>query len=116
MDSIVKFFRQVLITISTLAVLVAGAFLYWNYGTVETVTMTVMDKERICDKSGKNCDYMIFTNNETFKNIDSIWHLKFNSSDVYGGLESKKKYSFTVQGFRIKILSQCPNSSDLSAA
>lgn len=97
----------VVIVLSFVAALAAQ--FYYCYGTVEEMQVAILDKERICDKSGQNCDYMVFTDKETFKNVDSIWHLKFRSSDIYGALQEGEKYQVVVQGFRIPFLSQYRN-------
>ena len=53
--------------------------------------------------------YMIYTDNGVFRNDDSFWHLKYNSSDVYGLLDKGKYYDIKVYGWRIPILSMYPN-------
>lgn len=96
------------VIVLTIIVAVAGQA-YYSYGTVEEIQVTILDKERICDKQGQNCNYMVFTDKETFNNVDSIWHLKFRSSDIYGALQEGEKYQIVVQGFRIPFLSQYRN-------
>ena len=101
--------RGTILALTAIMFSMIGAQLYWCYGTVEEIQVSILDKERICDKDGKNCDYMVFTDKETFKNIDSIWHLKFKSSDIYGVLKKDESYQLTVQGMRIPFLSQYRN-------
>lgn len=72
------------------------------------VTVTVQDKERVCD-SNRNCKYLIFTDGGTFENTDTLLNGKFDSSDVYGRIDEGKTYTFKVAGFRQGILSMYPN-------
>lgn len=80
------------------------------YGTLETVTVTVVKTERVSVGSGETLHhmYLVYTTGETFRNSDSLWHGKFNSSDFHGRLEPGT-YSMTVCGFRIPVLSNYRN-------
>lgn len=80
------------------------------YGTLETVTVTVLKTERISIGSGETLHhkYLVYTNGETFENTDSLLHGTFNSSDVHGRLEPGT-YSMTVCGYRIPALSSYRN-------
>ena len=53
--------------------------------------------------------YLIFTDHGVYRNDDSFWHFKYNSSDVYGLLDKGKYYNIKVYGWRIPILSTYPN-------
>ena len=77
------------------------------FGTKDTVTFTITEKERVTTGSGKSTSskYLIFTDRETFENTDSIFLGKFDSSDVYGRLKVGQKYEATVVGWRIGFLS-----------
>lgn len=72
-----------------------------------TVVATVTGKERFVtsDKSY----YLIFTDKETFKNADSWFFYKWNSSDYQGKLQEGKTYEFKVFGFRIPFMSKYRN-------
>ena len=101
------------------AVLVIIALLVWiaarpinkviNIRKIEgTVTGTTV--KRI----GKKDTYLVFITDESGENVslevtDSLFRWRFNSSDVYAGIEDGKKYSFEVGGLRIPILSWYPN-------
>lgn len=74
----------------------------------EKVTAKVTDKTRITEREG-NGYYLIFTDEETFKDSDSLFYGKFNSSDLYGKIKIGKEYDFIVTGFRIPILSMYRN-------
>lgn len=75
-----------------------------------TVTVTKMEVKRIhgADK------YLIFTTDEdgdmqVFEITDSLWKGRWDSSDLYGSIETKKTYKFTVCGSRWKLMSWYPN-------
>ncbi|MBX9727092.1 MAG: DUF1523 family protein [Rickettsiales bacterium] len=53
--------------------------------------------------------YLIYTDQGVFRNDDAGWHVKFNSSDVYGNLDKGKRYRMKVYGWRIPIFSMYPN-------
>lgn len=79
-----------------------------HFSTLDTVNdVIVTGKERIVERSGEatTSKYLIFTQDETFQNTDTIWALKYNSSDVYGKIGEGFKCNFKVTGFRIKIFS-----------
>ena len=67
------------------------------------VAATILGKERIVD--GGESKYLVFTDKETFANEDALLALKFNSSDVYGKLQTGKICAFTVTGFRVPLFS-----------
>lgn len=73
-----------------------------------TYTITVSNKQ-INKQNGKNM-YMIYTQMDdgsvrTFKNINSIVEFKFNSDDIYGGMQIYRKYEIRAYGLRIPIIS-----------
>lgn len=76
-----------------------------NYTTVQKVTAKVTKSERVVSKSGESATYLIFTENEVFNNVDTLWHWKWNSSDFYNKIEAGKTYELTVYGYRIPFLS-----------
>ena len=85
------------------------------YGTKDTVTFTVTDKERIVesDSDGNTTSkYLIFTDNGTFENTDTVWYFKFQSSDLYGKLKRGQTYEADVYGFRVGWLSMYKNIID----
>ena len=92
-------------------VLVLIGYVCMVYFTREDVTFDVTKTERVVDKDSSK--YLIYTKNETFENTDTIWYLKFNSSDIYGKIKNDKKYSATVYGFRIQFLSMYRNIIDI---
>jgi len=87
----------------------AITFNIWShFATMETVPgLIIQDKERIVTGSGdkQESKYLIFTDQETFENVDSLLGWKFNSSDVYGSIIEGSTCEFVVTGWRIPILS-----------
>lgn len=80
---------------------------WFTYGTKTTETIVVAEKERIM--SYENSKYLIFTEEEVFENTDTIWHGKWNSSDVYRDLKEGEAYQIEVYGFRVPFLSMYRN-------
>lgn len=75
-----------------------------KYGTAETITITVNNTERI-----EQSKYLVFTDDETFQNVDTIWYFKWNSSDVQGKLKPNQTYKVKVYGWRIPFFSSYRN-------
>lgn len=69
--------------------------------TVESVLIT--DKDRIVSKDSSK--YLIFTDKEVFENTDTIWALKFRSSDYYSNIQVGDTCTFTVTGIRWGFMS-----------
>jgi transketolase N-terminal domain/subunit len=83
----------------------------YQYGTVEEVTITVTDKERVVKSSGDNVEsyYLVFCEEEIFKNDDALLHGKFRSSDIQGKLKVGETYKVKVFGWRVGFLSMYRN-------
>lgn len=81
-------------------------------GEERIVTATVTDKGI---KAGKDKEqkYLVYTKTnegiEVFEITDSLIAGRFNSSDIYAGIEIGKTYSFTVRGSRDEFWSRYPN-------
>jgi len=75
--------------------------------TIETVSITVLEKERIVENDDGNISskYLVFTDAEVFENTDTIFHFKFNSSDIQRDLRINETYTVEVVGFRVPFLS-----------
>jgi len=72
----------------------------------------------VIDKAIKRYDdkdkYLIFIKDEnnvstTYEITDSLYPFRYNSSDLYGYIETGYKYEFELRGYRIPILSMYPN-------
>lgn len=77
----------------------------------ETTTITVTDKDRVCSGSGSStsCTYLVYTEQGTFENSDSVLDGKFDSSDVQGRFKVGETYTVRVRGYRIPFLSSYQN-------
>jgi len=74
----------------------------------DAVNVKVTDKT--VKRYGKDGDkFLIFTDKESFENVDSMLFGKFGSADVYGKIEKGKCYTFTVAGWRIPFFSSYRN-------
>lgn len=82
-----------------------------------TYNVTVTDKQiKRYDEDDK---YLIFTKDDNgkvdvFENTDSLFELKFNSSDLYGELIPGNKYIMKTYGFRIPFCSSYENIINVS--
>ena len=76
--------------------------------------ITVKVTEKAVKNSSENGKYLVFGEDDngtiyTFEITDSLFKMRFDSSDVYAAIKIGNKYIFTVGGSRIKILSWYPN-------
>lgn len=71
----------------------------------ETVTFVVEKAERVVNRNDEGAKYLVFTEEETFENTDSLLFGKFNSSDVYGKLKEGHAYQAKVAGARVPLMS-----------
>lgn len=96
----------VIIIVIALVVIAASPIIHFS--TMETVrNLEIIEKERIVVKESSK--YLIFTDREVFENVDSLWALKFDSSDYYRNIRVGQFCTLTVTGFRIPVLSSYRN-------
>ena len=89
--------------------IVVGIPIILHNTTKDTVSnVVVTNKERITS-SDNYSKYLIWTENETFENTDSIYSFKFDSSDIYGHIKVNSTCTFKVNWFRIKLFSMYRN-------
>jgi len=106
-----KDFIITLIVVVIILIITHAAYIF----SVETTTITVTDKERITESSGSgekmtvDSYYLVYTNVETFKNVDELMFVKVNSSDIQGKLIPNETYQVKVAGWRIPIFSSYRN-------
>ncbi len=79
----------------------------YQLGTAEEVSITVQDKERI--NTSDSSSYMVYTDQEVFRNADALFHLKFSSHDLYAKLKPGSSYDCTVYGWRVPFFSMTRN-------
>lgn len=104
--------NNIIVNIGILFIAVSLLFIfplviYLEYRNKEIITVTVIDKERVTTKQSSK--YLIFTENEVFKNVDMLFVGKWNSSDIYGKIKEGNTYTFEVRGTRIHLLSSYRN-------
>ena len=86
------------------------------FGKPETITATVTEKgiKRISGDKGGRDVYLVYTQTDAgeinvFQVTDSLLAGRFDSSDVYAGIMTGKKYEFAYRGSRNRLLSWYPN-------
>lgn len=80
---------------------------YSAYGTIDMVEARVTNTERLVTK--EDSKWLVMTDVLVMENTDTIFHLKFNSSDIQAKLEVGNTYEFTTYGWRVPFLSMYPN-------
>jgi hypothetical protein len=81
------------------------------YNEIELSNVCVKDKTLAY--SHNSSQYRIYTNNEVFAVSDSLVKLRFNSSDIYGTIESGKCYDIVVYGKRVPFFGMYRNILDV---
>ena len=115
MFRVIEYFfdRPLLLAGTAAAVMITGfalpSYLYAHH-TGGSMTALVTDKERVCD-GGQNgdCQWMVMTDQMAFINVDSLWHLKYDSTDLQSKISVGEEYHITYYGWRIPFFSAYPN-------
>lgn len=100
------------LVVALVIALVIGAVVTYPIALINSkreVTITVTDKQRVCESGGGSCKYLIFTDKGTYKDVDSFLFQKFASSDLYGNLKVGETYRVERTGWRIPFFSAYPN-------
>jgi len=91
-------------------VLFSGCGYLYGPMTEKEIDVVISKSERVCSGGEKtSCKYMVFTDKGTFKNTDSLYGAKWNSSDLHGMFKEGMKCKFTVIGWRAPLLSMYQN-------
>lgn len=79
--------------------------------SVETIEVTVSDKERITTGSGESISskFLVYSEDEVFENTDAWMFFKFASSDLQNNLKVDSTYTVKVAGWRVPFLSMYRN-------
>ena len=108
-----KFGAICCIGVIALIVLVGCGKGIYAYTTTGSTVATIQGTEVKGSGSGKNFEqrYLVFTDQGVFEDTDSLWRLKWNSSDVYGYFMAHKgkKVKISYYGWRVGFLSWYPN-------
>lgn len=92
--------------ISAIVVLIFGYLFFEPFTTKTEEVITVTNKERWGDESGK---YFIFTDNEVFTNANDYYHDKHNADDLYRMFRVGQTYRVTVVGVYLPFLPRFRN-------
>lgn len=97
-----------LVIVILVGVLAYNTRVYWTHGE-RVVRVTGVSTKAMMDHGRMKDVYLVFTTNETYRNVDSPAYLKFNSSDLQGKLIQTGCFHIAYYGFRIPILSKYRN-------
>jgi hypothetical protein len=89
------------VVIFVMVIVVIPTVVYYNSSEIVEITVN----EKVVQVSGSNSTYLIFTDDEVFKNSDAIFYLKFNSSDIQNALKESGTYKVKVAGYRFQMFS-----------
>jgi hypothetical protein len=107
--------KYIYITLAVILLVILPIRGWMFYATkTEVQDYHIIKTERVVD--GGESKYLIFAKEETLKNVDTWWGLKFNSSDVYGRIAAGQTCSFTVTGVRFPMLSWYRNILDATCS
>lgn len=95
-----------------LVIIIVGAIVFKvatiGYSNKEVIAIEVKDK--YIKRDNKSDVYMVVdTDNNTYQITDLFFIGKFNSTDLYNGLEIGQAYFIEVTGIRNQFLSWYPN-------
>jgi hypothetical protein len=101
------------IVLACIAALVLGVVAvrthpYWTHGE-KVVHVTGVATKNMMDHGKMRDVYLVFTTDETYKNVDSPSYFKFNSSDLQGKLIQTGCFKIDYYGFRIPFMSKYRN-------
>ncbi len=102
--------RLLTLVAAIIAIVCVGALTspYWTHGS-KIVTVTGVTTKRVSDHGRARDIYLVFTDDQTYKNVDSLAYLKFNSSDIQGRLIMTGRFRIDYYGFRVPVLSKYKN-------
>lgn len=70
----------------------------------------IIVKDKYIKNNSNNGKYLVVDNDKnTYQITDLFFRWKFNSTDIYNGLEIGKTYKLQISGFRMRFLSIYPN-------
>ena len=84
-----------------------GVSIFFPLVTKDKATITVSDKQLMT--KGGNGTYLVFTEEEIFKNSDCVMRGKWRSSDLQNKLKIGQTYDVDVYGWRIPLFSAYRN-------
>lgn len=97
-----------LLALAVVVVVVGIGFLVADYAKLDTVTMTVDEKESVAQGSSGH-EYRVYTDKGTFVVKDSFVRPRFNSADVYARIKPGTTYRCEKFGWRAPFFSMFEN-------
>jgi len=95
----------VTVILAVIAAICCGAY---SWGSENTMTCSVEEKDRTKDSSGSS-DMRLYTEECGILQVGDSWARgNFNSADDYAAIETGETYEFTTIGWRIPFLSMFP--------
>jgi hypothetical protein len=96
------------------AVIICGMIRPFNKAFYNQRKVIAIVTEKAVKNNSSESKYLIYTkdldgNIETYEITDSVLRFRFDSSDIYAGIEVGKTYEFKVAGSRIKAFSWYSN-------
>lgn len=109
MRYITEKFYLVAIAAITVGIVLGGlGFEIYSMSHTETMTCTVVNKDRTTNQEGGS-DMRVYTEDcGTLAVGDSLLDGVWNSADVFGKIEGGKTYEFETRGVRVPFLSRFP--------
>lgn len=98
--------------IIVLFVLIFGYLFFEPYLTEKEITITVINKERFGNESGK---YFIFTRDEVFLNANNYYHNKSNADKIYPYFRANSEFRVKVVGVYIPFIPRFRNIVSINA-
>ncbi len=98
-------------------VVLGGLGVCTAYAQEKEHVVVVTDKDRVCDRGGQDCKYLVFTDKTTFRITDYIGRV--TSSDAFGRIIPCHRYRLRTYGFRNGFTSSYENikeATDLGPA
>lgn len=89
--------------ISLIILIIAVATFTQPWWSVKTQQVTINKTERV------EGSYLVYSDKGVFRNEDTWYYFKFDSSDLYNNLRSGETYSCKSYGFRVPLFSMYPN-------
>lgn len=91
-----------------------GIYAFLWYGTADTKTCTVTEKQATAKEGGTN--YILFTKEcGQLQIADDMLLGNYNSTDVFAGIKEGTTYHFETVGFRNGFFSAYPNIDEVQS-
>lgn len=111
-----KYELIIYLKLAVIPIIIFVSLLVWiyfkNYGSEQTLEIEV--KEKYIKNYTDDSKYIVIAKNgNAYEISDTIFRLKFNSTDLFGMIDIGKQYKITVTGYRIHLFSMYPNIHEI---